>query len=365
VNEDKSARYHRLKRRGAVLALAAAGAVPALFLFSGASAATRDFATTLAAGSPTGTVALYVIVLALVQEAVALPLAFHHSFILEHRYGLSSEPLASWFGDHLKSVAIGLFVATAGAAIVYFTLREWPAWWWLISAVIFMGAVAVLAKIAPLVLLPLFYTLTPLDRASLRLRLEALSKKAGVPVLGVYEWSLGEKTRRANAALVGTGRTRRILVSDTLLAEYSDDEIEVILAHEIAHHVHGDILKGLAIEAVLLVAAFGAAAVALQWMWLDVRLQSPADVAGLPLLLLAGGSVMVAATPLLNALSRLNERRADGYALRLTRQSAAFVSAMRRLAAQNLAEERPSRLTLWLFHSHPPIEERIAAARDH
>lgn len=363
MNEDKSARYHRLKRRGAALSLAVAGGVPAAFLWSGASASTRDMALSLTGGSPVAAVAVYVIVLALVHEATALPLAFHQSFVLERRYGLSSEPLGAWIFDHLKAVGLGLILAVAGAEAVYAALRLSPDWWWVISAAIFMALMVLLAKVAPLVLLPLFYTFTPLDRASLRLRLEALSEKAGVPVLGVYEWSLGEKTRRANAALVGTGTTRRILVSDTLLAEYSDDEIEVILAHEIAHHVHGDILKGLAAECLLLLVAFATAAAALNGLWLDIGLQSRADVAGLPLLLLAGGSVMVAATPLLNALSRTNERRADGYALRLTQQSAAFVSAMRRLAAQNLAEERPSRLALWLFHSHPPIEERIEAAR--
>jgi STE24 endopeptidase len=363
VNEDKSARYHRLKRRGAVLALGAAAGVPAVFLLSGAAAATRDLVLSVSGGSAVLTVALFVLAYGALHELVGLPLAFHHSFILERRYGLSSEPPGAWLRDHLKAAALGGLMAVAAAEAVYFMLRQWPEWWWAMAAVLFTAALAILAKAAPVVLLPLFYTFTPLDRESLRLRLEALSKAAGVPVLGVYEWGLGEKTRRANAALVGTGRTRRILVSDTLLAEYTDDEIEVILAHELAHHVHHDVLKGLAVEFVLLFGALAAAAAALEWLWRGLGLHSPADVAGLPLLLLAGGGVMIAATPLVNALSRFNERRADGYALRLTRQSAAFISAMRRLAAQNLAEERPSRLVLWLFHSHPPFEERIDAAR--
>jgi STE24 endopeptidase len=197
----------------------------------------------------------------------------------------------------------------------------------------------------------------------LKQRLVELCYRAGVRVLGVYEWGLGDMTRRANAALVGTGGTRRILVSDTLLTQYSDDEIEVILAHELAHHVHRDILKALVLEFVLLVAAFAAAAAVLHASWRAVGLQSPADIAGLPILMMTGGAVMLMATPLLHALSRRNERRADSYALEMTRNPAAFVSAMRRLAVQNMAEERPSSLTLWLFHSHPPIEERIQSAR--
>jgi STE24 endopeptidase len=199
----------------------------------------------------------------------------------------------------------------------------------------------------------------------LRSRLVSLSERAGVPVLGVYEWALGEKSRGANAALVGAGATRRIIVSDTLLAEYSDDEIEVILAHEIAHHVHRDILVGLAAEALLLLMSFLAAAAAIAVWWRPLALAAPNDVAGLPLLLLAGGAVSLAATPLMNALSRRHERRADRYALALTSQPAAFISAMKRLAAQNLAEERPSRAVLWFFHTHPPIPQRIDAARSY
>lgn len=365
MNEEKSSRYHRLKRRSAVASGVVSAALLVVLLASGASAALRDAALSLAGGWPggVGTVAVYVLVLALLQEAVALPIAFYRSFLLERRYGLSSEPLAAWLGDHAKASALGLGLALAGAVFVYFTLGASPRWWWLISAVVFMAAMGGLAKITPVVLLPIFYTFTPLGRESLRVRLVALSARAGVPVLGVYEWALGEKTRRANAALVGTGATRRIIISDTLLSQYSDDEIEVILAHELAHHVYHDILKGLVVEFGLLLASFYAAAVALGLGWQRAGLVSPADVAGLPLLLIAGGATMLVATPFLNALSRLHERRADRYAIELTRQPAAFISAMRRLAAQNLAEEHPSKLTLWLFHTHPPIDQRIEAAR--
>jgi STE24 endopeptidase len=231
------------------------------------------------------------------------------------------------------------------------------------SAATFGLGMGLLAKIAPVVLLPMFYRFRPLERESLRARLVDLSTRAGVPVLGVYEWGLGEKTRRANAALVGTGRTRRIIVSDTLLTGYSEDEIEVVMAHELGHHVHRDIQIGLIAEAALLTAAFGAAAYALATWWRAAGLGSPSDVAGLPLLLLAGGVVTLAAAPFMNGLSRRNERRADRYALMMTAQPAAFISAMKRLAAQNLAEEDPSRTVLWLFHTHPPISQRIEAAR--
>jgi STE24 endopeptidase len=154
-----------------------------------------------------------------------------------------------------------------------------------------------------------------------------------------------------------------MILSDTLLEAYSEDEIEVVMAHELGHHVHRDILVALVAESALVLMAFLGAAIALHAAWAALGLSSPSDVAGLPLLLLAGGAVSVAAAPLVNGLSRRNERRADRYALTLTRQPAAFISAMKRLAAQNLAEEDPSPAVMWLFHTHPPISQRIEAAR--
>ena len=362
MNENKSARYHRLRRRTSVLSLAVTTAVLAGVLLSGASHALRAAVSELT-GSAAAEVAVYVLLLGLLHDVAGFPLTYYRTFVLEREYGLSFEPFSVWLRDHVKALIVGGTLALGAAEIVYAALRWSPRWWWLVSVAAFVLAVLGLAKIAPVVLLPLFYRFKPLERDSLRARLLSLSQRAGVPVLGVYEWGLGEKTRRANAALVGTGRTRRILLSDTLIEQYSEDEIEVILAHELAHHVHGDIRKGLLLDVVLLLVSFSAAAAALGAWWRPLGLSSPADVAGLPFLLLVGGGASVIAAPFVNAISRSNERRADHYALSLTGRPSAFVSAMRRLGAQNLAEEHPSRAAVWFFHTHPPISERIEAAK--
>jgi STE24 endopeptidase len=299
------------------------------------------------------------------MEATSFPLSFYRNFFLERHYGLFSGPLGAWLRDYVKASALGLGLGILAAEAVYLLLEKSPSWWWLLSSGVFVVAIAAMANLAPVLLLPLFYKFRPLEHESLRARLVALSARAGVPVLGVYEWAVGEKTRTANAALVGTGRTRRIILSDTLLAAYSEEEIEVVMAHELGHHVHRDIVVALLAESVLVVGGFFAAASALNALWRTLGLSSPSDVAGLPLLLLAGGGVMRAATPLVNSLSRRNERRADRFALTITGQPAAFISAMKRLGAQNLAEENPSRAVLWLFHSHPPVSQRIEAARQH
>jgi STE24 endopeptidase len=174
---------------------------------------------------------------------------------------------------------------------------------------------------------------------------------------------LSGHTRKANAALAGMGKTRRILLSDTLLSDYSEDEIEVILAHELAHHVHRDLWRGIAVQAVSLVAGFFVIDLVLRSFAPALNLRGLSDPAGLPILLLCGGVWSLLVMPVANALSRAQERAADRYALRTTRNVDAFVTAMKRLSQQNLAEEYPSRIVRWLFYSHPPIRERIDAAR--
>jgi len=242
-------------------------------------------------------------------------------------------------------------------------LRWSPEYWWAAAAAVFSLLLVGLARVAPVLLLPLFYAVKPLDREALVTRLAALAERAGTRVIGVFEWQLSDRTRKANAALTGLGQTRRVLLSDTLLAEHADDEIEVIVAHELAHHVHHDIWTGLALESALLGLACYVGDRALVASIAPLGLTGKADVAGLPVLLLAAGAVSLAALPLVNALSRFHERRADRYALGLTRNVGAFVAAMRRLGEQNLAEEHPSRLVTALFYSHPPTAERLEAAR--
>ena len=362
MNEDRSARYHRLRRRVAVVSIATGGACLVFLLASGWSARLAEWSRGVRGGA--AAVAIFGGTLVIGWELLSLPIAFYGGFLLDRKYGLSSESPRAWLVDHLKALAIGFVLTIAAVVALYASIRLWPMGWWLIDAVLFAAVAALFSQIAPVALLPLFYRFTPLTRDSLRDRLVALSAKAGIPVLGVFEWGLGEKTTRANAALVGMAATRRILVSDTLLKDYSDDEVEVILAHELSHHVHHDLWSGLAVETIVVMVALAASNGALAAFGSLAGITSAADLAGLPLLVLAGGAVSLLLTPMANAWSRRNERRADRYALTLTGRSAAFISAMRRLGAQNLAEERPSTAVLWFFHSHPTIEERIAAARD-
>jgi STE24 endopeptidase len=247
---------------------------------------------------------------------------------------------------------------------VYWTIRFAPQTWWLIAWVIFLALFVLMAQIAPVVLFPIFYKFSPLNNDELKSRLVKLGERAGTPIRGVYEWKLSEKTKKANAALTGLGATRRIILADTLLENYSTDEIEAVLAHELGHHVHRHILKSIGVQALVTFAGFWLASEVLQYAVDNARwFEGLSDFATLPLLILVFSALSVLLMPVLNAYSRFNERQADRYCFQSVRSVDPFVTAMNKLAAQNLAERQPSKWVERLFHSHPSISNRVAAAR--
>lgn len=370
MNEDKASRYHRLKRRTSLMSLAWGVVLLAGLLLTGLSVQFRDGAEELAGRvgawpwlRPVGALSAYLVFVGAINEAASLLLDFYSGYIVEHRYELSTQTVGHWAVDRMKGLAIGALFGLVGFNLVYAALRRWPHGWWLAAGAGFSLVTILLANVAPVLLLPIFYRITPLTRDALRERLIALAARAGVRVVNAYEWRVSDRTKKANAALTGLGRTRRILVSDTLLSEYSDDEIEMVLAHELGHHVHHDIWKGIVFETALAFAGFYLASRLLVALAPAAGLRGPADIAGVPLLLLTAGAVSLVLVPLANALSRLFERNADRYALDVGRNVTAFISAMRRLGAQNLAEERPSTLVRIVFYSHPPVAERIEFAQ--
>jgi STE24 endopeptidase len=362
ANEDKATRYHRLQRRASVLGTLAGAALLAALVVSGGAVWLRDVLRAAAGDSFAALVASYTVTLVLLADLVQLPFAYYQGVTLERRYGLSTQTTARWWLDRAKGLALGQLFAVTAALSLWGLLRSMPDLWWLTGAALFSVVMLGLAQVAPILLMPLFYRFRPVQREALVERLVALAGRADARVIGVYEWMLSDRTRKANAALAGIGRTRRILLSDTLLAEHSDDEIEVILAHELAHHVHHDIWKGLALEAALMTLGFYVADRVLSAAVAAQGLESKWDIAALPLLVLSAGAVSLVLLPMVLALSRAHERRADRYALEMTGNVTAFVGAMKRLSLRNLGEERPSRMTELLFHSHPSTSARIAAA---
>jgi STE24 endopeptidase len=221
-----------------------------------------------------------------------------------------------------------------------------------------------MANLAPVLLLPLFFKFKPVENQDLQSRVERLARRTNTAVCGIFEWALGEKTRKANAAVVGWGNTRRIIVSDTLLENFSGEEIEVIMAHELCHHVKNHIWKGLALQSVLTFIGFYVAHKALPPLSLHFGFREVADIANFPLLALVISAASLLILPLVNSFSRRLETQADLYALDITGDALGFVSSMEKLAEINLANKAPNKFIEFVFYSHPCVEDRIKLAAD-
>lgn len=356
--------YNRIKRWLEIGDMAVSIGFLVLLLVTGWSSALRDAAIRLSREHYAIQLFYYVLFLSVGSKILGFGLDFY-SFRLEHRFNLSNQRLTSWLKDQAKGWLLGLVLATVLCEIIYALIQASPEHWWIYAWLIFIGLFIFFAQIAPVVLFPLFYKFAPLQNDELRARLVRLGERAGTRVRGVYEWKLSEKSKKANAALTGLGNTRRIILADTLLQNYNNDEIEAVLAHELGHHVHGHIIKSICVEAAVTLAGFWAANEALRYAIDQQKMfEHLTDFANLPLLVLVSTILSLLLMPALNAYSRFTERQADVYCWKSVPNIAPYVSAMEKLNKQNLSESHPSRIVEVLFHSHPPISKRIAAAEE-
>jgi STE24 endopeptidase len=362
ADTPEARRYNRIHRWLEVGDFVLGLAFLLVLLLTGWNGVLRDWAYRAAFQNYTLSVFFYVFLLMLAGKLLGIGLDYY-GLRLERRFQLSNQKTRSWLWDEMKGFLVGLVLAGVIAELLYFTIRQSPQHWWLIAWGLFMVLFVVVAQVAPLILFPIFYKFEPLENDDLKRRLVRLSERAGTKVRGIYKWHLSEKSRKANAALTGLGATRRIILADTLLDHYSPDEIEAVLAHELGHHVHKHILKSIFVQAAITLFGFWAANYVLhlsieQWGMFDTL----ADFSNLPLLVLVSTVLSIVLMPAMNAYSRFNERQADRYAFESIRSVQPFISSMNKLAAQNLAERTPARWVEWLFHSHPAISRRVAAA---
>jgi len=362
-DSPQARRYNRIRRWIGVADFILSLALMVALLATGWTGTLRDIAYQATFQHYSLALFLYVLILMVLAKILGLGLDYY-SFRLEHRYQLSNLRLRAWVWDELKGVLLGVVLGGIVVELLYFILRESPQHWWLIAWASFLGLFVLLAQLAPVVLFPIFYKFAPLENEELKDRLVRLGERAGTRVRGVYQWKLSEKSKKANAALTGLGSTRRIILADTLLENYSTDEIEAVLAHELGHHVHKHIFKSILVQAGITFVGFAAANWVLHYAVDRLHVfETLSDFANLPLLMLVATLLSFLVLPWLNAYSRFNERQADRYAFRSISTVAPFISAMNKLADQNLAERSPAKWVEWLFHSHPAISRRVAAAQ--
>src|SRR6266705_2698859 len=365
--QQKAKEYARIRRRLSFVSMGIGVLGVFIFLFTNLDIWLRDALQPLSwqpiAGWFPIQILVYFLILILGYEIITAPIAYYSGFVLPHRYGLSTMTLKSWLGDLFKGLVLGLVLEVLVIELVYALLASQPQTWWLWVALVLLFFSVVMANLAPVLILPIFYKFKPLPEGDLTKRLLALAERAHTRVRGVFTMQMSSKTTAANAALMGLGNTRRIVLGDTMLDRYTPDEIEVVLAHELGHHVHHDIWKLIISQSILTLGGLYLVNVVLHWA-VDTQhiYTSLADPATIPLLLALMGAFGLIVMPIGNALSRAIEYQADEYALQSTRMVEPFKSAMTRLANQNLSDVEPSPIIEFLFHDHPSINKRLKHA---
>ena len=370
MNESRATRYQRRQRRARAAGLASGGAMLTLLALTPAAGALSGWAERLGRGLPAASHAvaslvLFVIALVVIWELAVLPAVLYLCLAVDSRYGRRRPSVDEVLAAQGQATLVALPAAFLAAAVVQLAVWIAGSWWWPLAGLLLAAALVAALHGAP----ALFVRIAgarPIARVRLVNRLAALARDARVPIAGVHELPPGDG--RLTAFVTGAGRSRRIFIASELVRDWSDDEIAVVAAHELAHHAHHDLWRTLALDAALL--SLG--------LWLADALLAgspaspgaagallgafPGELAALPFIALVAGVVWLAGTPLRLAHSRQQERRADRFALALTGGADAFSAAIRRLGAQHLAEERPSTVTQWFYHRHPSVTERLAIA---
>ena len=360
-------RYERVKLVVGLANLLIYVFVPAVALVSGFSVSLRGVISGSTGGYVVVGAMVYIVLASVVLEVLTLPLGYFSGHVLERRYGLTRRSVGRWALDWLKGLGLQTVLLGVFVGCLYALLVAAPDFWWVWASLLFSAISVFLAAIAPTVLMPIFFKFEPLPDGELKDRLMRLSEQLGTFVQGAYVWKLGDKTVKANAALAGWGRTRRIIISDTLIESHDPDEIEVIIAHELGHHVNGDIWRGIGVQVAIIFVSMWVIDLALgAWsgsFGLDGTLHDFANLPLLALVRLVSTVVGLVALPLANTYSRRRETAADDFAIATTDMRAEFISAMEKLAKQNLSNAKPHPLIEMVLHSHPSVSRRIARAR--
>jgi STE24 endopeptidase len=351
--------YARLMTRLSLVQSTVVATIFLVLLFGGFSVKLSRF---LAFPQPWAS-ALYFIILVVGLGIILMPLQYYQGFILPHRFNLSHQTFTSWLADRGKAGALSFLLGLVLIVVVYWLLQYLPGSWWLWVAMELVLVSLLLSRLTPTLLLGMFYKLEPLADKKLKERLMNLAKRAGAPLLGVFTMDLSSKSTTANAMLAGLGRTRRIVLTDTLLEKYSPDEVEAVLAHELGHHIHKDVPKLITVQAAMIFAGLYSANLVLRASLIPFGFNGVADAAALPLLFLTVAVLTMMLTPLTNTYSRHVEAAADEAAIELTDKPQAFISAMTRLTNQNLSVANPSRWVELLFYDHPSYTKRVNSAR--
>ncbi|MHC4239829.1 MAG: M48 family metallopeptidase [Planctomycetota bacterium] len=333
-------RYSRVKIRLTITQLVLSVVFLIVMLLSGASAHLKGVVSEWS-GNFYLQVALYLMVFAFICYLLSLGLDFYGGYLLEHRFGLSNQTVLGWAKKSIKKALLSLAMLLIAAEVLYFFLKHFPKHWWLLTTVAWVVFTIVLGRIVPTLIIPLFYKCKPLNRSQLREQLLALGRNCGVALKEVFEIKLSNDTKKANAGVAGLGRSRRILLGDTLLNSFTDDEIEAVFAHELGHVRLRHIWKILAFGAVVSFISFYLTFLLFEGGIRVFGFSGAHDIAAFPLLALILMVVGLTLMPIQLWFLRHLEKRADMFAVEHVEDAQSFACALTKLAEQNLIDTSP------------------------
>jgi len=306
---------------------------------------------------------IFIVVIGVAGSIIFFPMNFYSGYILEHKYKLSNQNLFQYFLEKAKGLLVSAVIGIPILLLFFWVLREYGTNWWLPFAVLMFFISVVLSQIFPVFILPLFYKIKPIENESLKSRISELADNAKLKVENVYSFDMSKNTKKANAAFTGLGKTKRIILGDTLLDSYSENEIETVIAHEVGHYKHKHITKNIIIGTlssfITLFLIAKLYELSLSWFGFE----SVTQISALPLLTLWSILIGLVTTPLGNILSRKFEYEADRYAIDATRKPVSFINTLEKLTEQNLGDKEPHPFVEWFFYSHPSINNRISAIK--
>ena len=357
-----AASYQKIQLLFSIISISLNLFVPIIFFISGASEKLRDFSNGIYNIFEI-TVLIYLVFFCLLLLVIQFPIEFLSGFIIEKKFKLNKQSLKSWIWDWIKASLMSNSFIILIVLGIYWLLENQQSFWWIWASISLSVLIIIFSALVPIFFLPLFYKFELLEEGELKTRLLKLAKKVGTNIEAVYVWHLGKKTSKSNAAVTGWGKTRRIIISDTLIQTSTEKEIEVVMAHELGHQVKKDIWKMILINIFLISLSFYLIHISLSHLIDLFNLKSISDIAGLPLIIFITAIISLLALPFSNWISRKAEMSADLFALKTTGMHDEFISAMNKLADQNLSKKNPNAIIEFIFYSHPSISKRIMNAK--
>ncbi len=301
----------------------------------------------------------YVFLISAGLSLVLFPLKFYSGFYIEHKFNLSNQSFGSWLWEELKALIVGTAIVLPILLLFFYFINASPNYWWLYFALALFIFSVILAQILPVVVLPLFYKVTPIENNKLKEKIISLTNSAGLSVEDVYKFNMSKNTKKVNAAFTGLGKTKRIILGDTLLENFSVDEIITVVAHELGHFKRKHIVKNIFIATVFSFITFYLVSVIYKILLPSLGFSKVNDIAAFPLLVLLLVLISLITTPVTNYISRKFEYEADAYSAEKTGAGEVFVNTLIKINDLNLGDKQPHPLVELLFYSHPSIQKRI------